>query len=98
MQGCLATLGVDYIDAFVLQYIQPEEKLEDVMASLLEARRLKDESQTIRLVAASTHSFPIARRLIESGLLDAVSEAFESVWSTISWHLSFTALIRCGVA
>ena len=69
---CLRQLGgLSYIDALIVQYVQPEEDFETVLAALAEAQRLKGRG-SVRYVGASTHSFPLARRLIESGMLDVV--------------------------
>lgn len=67
----LEELGLDVLDAVVVQYIRPEEDMDKVEAALKVAHELKAEG-LVRHVAASTHDFSLAVRLASSGLLDAI--------------------------
>ena len=69
---CMRQLGGSrYIDAFIVQYVQPEEDFDAVLKALAEAQRSKERGN-VRYVGASTHSFPLARRLIECGMVDVL--------------------------
>ncbi|WP_013320216.1 aldo/keto reductase [Gloeothece verrucosa] len=68
-------LNTDVVDVFLLQYVSPDDTLEDVQAALEQLHIWKSQG-LIRYVGASVHNRPLALHLIKSGLCEVLMNSY----------------------
>jgi aryl-alcohol dehydrogenase-like predicted oxidoreductase len=74
----LAALRVDVLDVFFAEYIQPDDRIDDVFASggVLDELCVWKTQGTIRYVGASVHDRTLARRLVQDPRIDVLMHRY----------------------
>src|SRR5947209_9866440 len=74
LKGILAALGTDYVDVLTLYYVERSAEWDQITSSggplpFLQAAR---RGGVVRRIGVTSHQRPLAARMAESGLLDAI--------------------------
>src|SRR4051795_6430019 len=74
LRSALAVLGTDYIDVLTLYYVERADEWEGLTAPGGALRYLQDAKSdgAVRRIGITSHQRPLAARMAESGLIDAV--------------------------
>ncbi len=95
----LEVLGTDYLDAFFLEYVTPDEdpRRIDGPGGALEELQAWKETGTIRYVGASAHDRGVSRRLAVDGRVDVLMQRYNMAHRTVESEV-FPACREHGVS